>query len=147
MGAERIEPHFLDLSTSWRWVVSFTPQPLYPQGKNCRYPLDKRLRGPPKPFCTMWRRENYWPYLDSNSVLSVVQPVASLYTDRVVDKNIIWEFSELPGMRGRKNWKQLYSKEKDILSHWRVKLITNFKRVQIWDSTWLYFLLTKRLWK
>jgi hypothetical protein len=27
------DPHFLDLGISWRWVVSFTPQPLYPQGK------------------------------------------------------------------------------------------------------------------
>jgi hypothetical protein len=27
-------------------VVSFTPQPLYPQGKNPWYPLDRRLGGP-----------------------------------------------------------------------------------------------------
>jgi hypothetical protein len=27
-------------------VVSFTPRPLYPQGKRPRYPLDKRLGGP-----------------------------------------------------------------------------------------------------
>jgi hypothetical protein len=25
-----IDLHFLDLGTSWRWVVSFTPRPLYP---------------------------------------------------------------------------------------------------------------------
>jgi hypothetical protein len=25
-----IEPHILDLGTRWRWVVSFTPWPLYP---------------------------------------------------------------------------------------------------------------------
>jgi hypothetical protein len=25
-----IDPHLLDLGTSWRWVVSFTPLPLYP---------------------------------------------------------------------------------------------------------------------
>jgi hypothetical protein len=36
-----IDPRFLDLGTSWRWVVSFTPLPLYP-----RYPLDRRLGGP-----------------------------------------------------------------------------------------------------
>jgi hypothetical protein len=28
-----------------------------------------------------WRRENSWPYRDSNSGLSVVQPAASRYTD------------------------------------------------------------------
>jgi hypothetical protein len=27
-------------------VVSFTPRPLYPQGKSLRYPLDRRLGGP-----------------------------------------------------------------------------------------------------
>jgi hypothetical protein len=37
---------FLDLGSSWRWVVSFTPQPLYSPGKEPRYPLDMRLGGP-----------------------------------------------------------------------------------------------------
>jgi hypothetical protein len=27
-------------------VVNITPRPLYPRGKNLRYPLDKRLNGP-----------------------------------------------------------------------------------------------------
>jgi hypothetical protein len=38
-----IDPHFLDLGASWRWVVSFTSWPLYPRGKSCQYPLDRRL--------------------------------------------------------------------------------------------------------
>jgi hypothetical protein len=29
MGNGCTAPHFLDLGTSWRWVVSFTPRPLY----------------------------------------------------------------------------------------------------------------------
>jgi hypothetical protein len=41
MGSGCIDPHFPDLGTSWRWVVSFTPRPLYPL-----YPLDRRLGGP-----------------------------------------------------------------------------------------------------
>jgi hypothetical protein len=36
-----IGPHFLDLGTSWRLVVSFTRR-----GKSPRYPLDMRLGGP-----------------------------------------------------------------------------------------------------
>jgi urease accessory protein UreH len=33
----------LDLGSRWRWVVSFTPPPLYPQGKSSWYPLDMKL--------------------------------------------------------------------------------------------------------
>jgi hypothetical protein len=32
----------------------------------------------------MWRKENSWPYRDSNSDTSVVQPVASRYTDYAI---------------------------------------------------------------
>jgi hypothetical protein len=46
MGSRCIDPHFLDLGSSWRWVVSFTPWPLYPRGKSPRYLLDRRLGGP-----------------------------------------------------------------------------------------------------
>jgi hypothetical protein len=34
------------LGTRRRWVVSFTPRPLYPHGKIPWYPLDRRLGGP-----------------------------------------------------------------------------------------------------
>jgi hypothetical protein len=45
-GSGCIEPHFLDLGTSWRRVVSFTTRPLNPMEKSPRYPLDRRLGGP-----------------------------------------------------------------------------------------------------
>jgi hypothetical protein len=32
--------------TRWRWMVSFTPRLLYPQGKSTQYPLDRRLDEP-----------------------------------------------------------------------------------------------------
>jgi hypothetical protein len=32
MGRWCIEPHFLDLDTSWRWVVTSRPGPFYPRG-------------------------------------------------------------------------------------------------------------------
>jgi hypothetical protein len=41
-----IAPRIPNFATSWRWVVSFTPWPLYPQWKNACYPLDRRLGGP-----------------------------------------------------------------------------------------------------
>jgi hypothetical protein len=45
-GSGCTDPHILDLGTSWRLVVSFTPRSIYPQGKSHRYPLDRRLGGP-----------------------------------------------------------------------------------------------------
>jgi hypothetical protein len=44
-----IDPSFLDLGTSSRWAVSFTPLPLYPRGKCARYPLERRLGGTQSP--------------------------------------------------------------------------------------------------
>jgi hypothetical protein len=40
-GTGCIDPRFLDVGTSCRWVVSLTPRTLYP-----RYPLERRLDGP-----------------------------------------------------------------------------------------------------
>jgi hypothetical protein len=57
---------------SWRWMVRFTPLPLY-----------SRERAP-EPVWTTWRRENSWPYRSSNSDLSVVQPVGSRYTNYAI---------------------------------------------------------------
>jgi hypothetical protein len=34
----RYSSTFLNLGTRWRWVVNFTPLPLYPRGKSPRYP-------------------------------------------------------------------------------------------------------------
>jgi hypothetical protein len=46
LGSVGIAPRIHDLGTRWSWVVSFTPQPLYLQGKSPWYPLDRRLGGP-----------------------------------------------------------------------------------------------------
>jgi hypothetical protein len=45
-GSGGIAPRILDLGTRWRWMVSFTPRPLYPQGKNPWYTLNRRLGEP-----------------------------------------------------------------------------------------------------
>jgi hypothetical protein len=71
---------FLDLGTSWRWVVSFMPQLLYARGKSPRYPLDRRL-GKPHSWSGWRGEENSLPYQDLNCDLTVVQPVASRYTN------------------------------------------------------------------
>jgi hypothetical protein len=46
LGSGGIAPRILDFGSRWRWLVSFTPQPLYPQGKSPWYPLRRRLGGP-----------------------------------------------------------------------------------------------------
>jgi hypothetical protein len=47
IGGVYVQLHsFFDLGARWRWVVSFTTRPLYPQGKNPWYPLDRGLGGP-----------------------------------------------------------------------------------------------------
>jgi len=45
-GSGGIDPLIRDLGSRCRWVVSFTPQPLYLHGKSPRYPLDRGLGGP-----------------------------------------------------------------------------------------------------
>jgi hypothetical protein len=46
MGECCIDSRFLDLGTSWRWVVSFTPRSPYPREYSHRYPLERRLSAP-----------------------------------------------------------------------------------------------------
>jgi hypothetical protein len=94
-GSGCIDRHFLDLGTTWRWEVSFMPLPLYSQ-----YPFDRRLHGPQSQ--SGLHGENSWPYWDSNSYPSVVQPAASRYTDYAIlapttyNVNIrMWASSEL----------------------------------------------------
>jgi hypothetical protein len=67
-----------DLGTKWGWVVSFTPRPLYPQGKSPWYPLDRRLGGPQsRSGCS--EEKNSQPRRESNPRTPIVQPVAQRY--------------------------------------------------------------------
>jgi hypothetical protein len=66
---------FLDLGTSWRWVVSIPPIQLYTRGKRPPVPTGYEVGRTPVPVWTIWRRENSWPFRDSNSDPSVVQPL------------------------------------------------------------------------
>jgi hypothetical protein len=49
-----IAPRILDLGTRWKWVVSFTPRPLYSQRKRPWYPLHR-----PEPLWTRWWRNKF----------------------------------------------------------------------------------------
>jgi hypothetical protein len=49
--------------------------------KELPVPIGYKIGWAPEPVWRLWKRENSWPYRDSNSDLSVVKPVASRYTD------------------------------------------------------------------
>jgi hypothetical protein len=40
-GMEVYLHEFFDLGTKWRWVISFTLRPPYPQGKRPQYTFDR----------------------------------------------------------------------------------------------------------
>jgi hypothetical protein len=79
-GSVCIYQHYLDLWNSWMWVVSFTSRPLYPRERASGTHCIGRWVDPRAGLDDM-ESENSWPYRDSNPDLSVVQPVASRYTD------------------------------------------------------------------
>jgi hypothetical protein len=69
-----IAPHILELGTRWRWVVNFTPRPLYLQGKSPWYPLDRRLGGPQSRSGRGGEAKNSQPLPGLES--SIIQPAA-----------------------------------------------------------------------
>jgi hypothetical protein len=81
LGSGSTALRILDLGTRWRWVVSFTPRPLYPHGKRQCYPLNRRLAG----FQSRSGRGSE----ERNSKLlpglepSIIQPVAQCYTSEL----------------------------------------------------------------
>jgi hypothetical protein len=89
-GKRSIAPRILDLGTRWRWVVSFTPRPLYPQGKRLRYPLDMRLGGPQSRSGHDGEETIPSPRWESNPKTPIVQPVAQRYTDWDITTALLW---------------------------------------------------------
>jgi hypothetical protein len=65
-----------DLGTRWRWVVSFTPRPLYPQGKSPWYPLYRRLGGPQSRSGHDGKEKNSQPPPGIDPRTPIVQPTA-----------------------------------------------------------------------
>jgi hypothetical protein len=77
-GSEGIAPRILDLGTRWAWVVSFTPQLLYPQEKSPRYPLDRRLGGAQSQVERGSEEKSSHPLPGLEP--PIIQPVAQSYT-------------------------------------------------------------------
>jgi hypothetical protein len=73
-----IAPRILDLGTSWRWVVSFMPRPLFPHEKNPLYPLDRRLGKPQSRSRRAGEEKNSQPLPALEHL--IIQPVVQRYT-------------------------------------------------------------------
>jgi hypothetical protein len=76
IGSGGITARILDLGIRWRWVVSFTPRPLYPQEKGPWYPLDRRLGVPHSRSGSGGEEKNPLPGFEH----PIIQPVAQRYT-------------------------------------------------------------------
>jgi hypothetical protein len=63
-----------------------------PQGKEPSVPIGQEVGWAPEPVLTTWRKENSWPYRDSNSNPSVAQLVASLYTVYAISAPLICKY-------------------------------------------------------
>jgi hypothetical protein len=70
-GAELLLHAFFVLGARWRWVVSITPRPLYPQGKSPPVP-----RWAPEPARMRWREK-----FPSTPVTGTEPRSCSLYTE------------------------------------------------------------------
>jgi hypothetical protein len=79
LGSGGKAPRILDLGTRWRWVVSFTTRPLYPQGKIPWYPLYRRLGGPQSRSGHGGEEKIPSSRRESNPRTPIVQPVAQRY--------------------------------------------------------------------
>jgi hypothetical protein len=82
MGSGCIDSRFLELGTSWRWMVNLKPQPPYPQMIHW-YPLGTRLRGPQGRSELRGQDKNLAATGTRTPDTSVVPPVASRVTSRL----------------------------------------------------------------
>jgi hypothetical protein len=78
MGRGGMASCILNLGTRWRWVVSFTPWPLYAQGKNPRSPLIRRLG---VLHCRSGRYGGERNLTPAGNWTTAVQPIARHRTD------------------------------------------------------------------
>jgi hypothetical protein len=80
-GSVGIAPRVLDLGTRWRWVVSFTPWPLYTQGKSPWYTLDRRFVGHNSQSGRGGKEKKSQPL--SGLDPPIIQPVVQRYTTKL----------------------------------------------------------------
>jgi hypothetical protein len=82
-----MDPGFLGLGISWKWVVNFTPRPLHPHGKNYLYQFDRRLSRPQS--LRGWRGKKNFVTLQELELRPLGRPARSqsLYRLRYLDSS------------------------------------------------------------
>jgi hypothetical protein len=93
-GSGCIAPRNLDLGTRWRWVVSFTTQPLYLQGKSPWYPFDRRLGGPQSRSGRGGEEESSKPLPELEP--PIIQPIAQRYTTELSEDKLLRTYYNQP---------------------------------------------------
>jgi len=79
----------------WRWVVSFTPRPLYSWGKNRRYPLNRKLGGSQSRSGRYGEERNPCLYRESNpggparSLVTVLTELPRLPKERLCSMELV----------------------------------------------------------
>jgi hypothetical protein len=81
MGEWRYSSIIFDLDTRWKWVVSFTPRPLYLRWRSPRNAFDRRLGGLQKRSGRCGIEENI---VSAGNRTPAAQPVARRFTDWVI---------------------------------------------------------------
>jgi hypothetical protein len=80
-GSGGIAPRILNLGTRWRWVVSFTPRPLYPRERAPGTDWIGGWVGPRAVLDAVVKRKIPSSLRELNLRTPIVQPVAQHYTD------------------------------------------------------------------
>jgi hypothetical protein len=81
MGKCSYSVTILNIDNRWRWVHRFTTLPLYPRGKDSRYPQDRRLGGLLGPSGCCGEEKIFLHCRESILNISTVQPVSCPYAD------------------------------------------------------------------
>jgi hypothetical protein len=116
-----ITPRILNFGTRWRWVVIFTPRPLYPQWKIAWYPLDRRLGGPKSRSWRGGEEKNSQPLPGLEP--SIVQPVSQCYTDWAIPASVkhslLWKMFKISTemVKGRNNSALHNSRKLDVVKY------------------------------
>jgi hypothetical protein len=85
-GSGGIDPRIFDLDTRWRWVVSFTPRLLYPQGKSPGTHWIGGWVGPTTVLDEVMEKKNFQPL--PGLVPPIIHQVLKRYTSYCHSYNI-----------------------------------------------------------